>query len=491
MKLLVFILFVLRSAVLLGQTYYSKIVPFEVSNPNPIRIIVKDNFIYINSINYINNIGSSSIIRLDKDNYEPDIYNYEGFAFARNGLFLIDQNLYGYGDNNNDNEMVSFVKFDIDLSIEIQKTYNTPTGDNGVTASESLNNNIYGVSVDDSYPNGNKHREVNVKKFDTLGNELWSKNYGQSDNLTYCWEAEASKDNHILLSTGFHNGGIFSQLIKIDTLGEVVWHWRDTEECRNGGVNHNIAPMRDGNIVLTTTLNKKWDDEFIINDWYPYPPKLSWISSEGKLIKEILLTSPHYNELLIYDLQAGRGDYFFGFGQWVDPDTDEQYGWIFKMNSTGEILWNRHYQHGEFYAQDNDHIFKDLIELDNGDLLILGDITPPGKESEIWLVKLDENGCLGDDDCGDEIILAEENLPEINHNIMVYPNPASYTITFSGLLKGKYTYRILNTQGQQVLSSALQNEDIIDVSDLPSGMYFIELINEDGQRWIEKFVVGR
>ena len=74
---------------------------------------------------------------------------------------------------------------------------------------------------------------------------------------------------------------------------------------------------------------------------------------------------------------------------------------------------------------------------------------------------------------------------------MVYPNPASYSITISGIPEGKYTYRILNTQGQLVRSNALQNEDIIDVSDLPSGMYFIELINEDGQRWIEKFVVGR
>ncbi|HRX29355.1 MAG TPA: hypothetical protein P5235_08205, partial [Saprospiraceae bacterium] len=165
MKLLVFILFVLRSAVLLGQTYYSKIVPFEVSNPNPIRIIVKDNFIYINSINYINNIGSSSIIRLDKDNYEPDIYNYEGFAFARNGLYVIDHDFYGFGSNNIIANTVSFVKFGNDFSIEKQTSFGTPGGKNGVTASESLNGYIYGVTADDSYPNGNKHREVNVKKF--------------------------------------------------------------------------------------------------------------------------------------------------------------------------------------------------------------------------------------------------------------------------------------------------------------------------------------
>ncbi|MEZ5049541.1 MAG: T9SS type A sorting domain-containing protein, partial [Saprospiraceae bacterium] len=60
-----------------------------------------------------------------------------------------------------------------------------------------------------------------------------------------------------------------------------------------------------------------------------------------------------------------------------------------------------------------------------------------------------------------------------------------------GLPEGKYTYRILNTQGQQLLSSTLQNEDSFDVSDLLSGMYFVELRNGDGQRWIEKFVVGR
>jgi len=77
------------------------------------------------------------------------------------------------------------------------------------------------------------------------------------------------------------------------------------------------------------------------------------------------------------------------------------------------------------------------------------------------------------------------------NNIVLYPNPASYSITISGIPEGKYTYRILNTQGQLVRSNTLQKEDNIDVSDLPSGMYFVELRNVDGQRWIEKFVIGR
>ncbi|HPQ20631.1 MAG TPA: T9SS type A sorting domain-containing protein [Saprospiraceae bacterium] len=81
---------------------------------------------------------------------------------------------------------------------------------------------------------------------------------------------------------------------------------------------------------------------------------------------------------------------------------------------------------------------------------------------------------------------------DVNLNkISLFPNPASYTMTISGLPDGKYTYRIQNTQGQQMLSNTFQNKDSIDVSDLPSGMYFVELRNGDGQRWIEKFVVGR
>ena len=488
MKLAIYFFFFVQGLHLTGQSYYSKLIPFPIDsiNPNPIDLGLFNNNIYIPLI-YPGLL--STLLISDKEVTNLEYLHISNFVFSKKPLAFINNNIYIYAKDREISNDQRLIKLSSNHEQIFLKSYNTLGEYNFPTGTFCLNNHIYITAVD-NYNDGS-HREVNVKKIDTLGNELWSKNYGQTDNRTYCWEAEASMDDHILLSTGFHNGGIFSQLIKIDTLGEVVWHWRDTEECEDGGVSHNIAPLRDGKIVLTTKVSKWFDDEFWIKDWYLYPPKLSWISSEGKLIKEILLTSPHYNELLIYDLQAGRGDYFFGFGQWVDPDTDEQYGWIFKMSSTGEMLWNRHYQHGEFYAQDNDHIFKDLIELDNGDLLILGDITPPGKESEIWLVKLDENGCLGDNDCGDEIVLAEENLPEINHNIMVYPNPASYTMTISGLPEGKYTYRILNTQGQLVRSNALQNEDIIDVSDLPSGMYFIELINEDGQRWIEKFVVGR
>ncbi|MCB0691693.1 MAG: T9SS type A sorting domain-containing protein [Saprospiraceae bacterium] len=488
MKLAIYFFFFVQGLHLTGQSYYSKLIPFPIDsiNPNPIDLGLFNNNIYIPLI-YPGLL--STLLISDKEVTNLEYLHISNFVFSKKPLAFINNNIYIYAKDREISNDQRLIKLSSNHEQIFLKSYNTLGEYNFPTGTFCLNNHIYITAVDDY--NDGSHREVNVKKIDTLGNELWSKNYGQTDNRTYCWEAEASMDDHILLSTGFHNGGIFSQLIKIDTLGGVVWRWRDTEECRNGGVNHNIAPLGDGNTVLTTSLDKFMDEEFWIKDWYPFPPKLSWISPEGKLIKDTLLTSPHYNELLIYDLQAGRGDYFFGFGQWVDPDTDEQYGWLFKMSSTGEMLWNRHYQHGEFYAQDYDHIFKDLVELDNGDLLIMGDINPPGGKNEIWLVKLDENGCLGDDDCGDEIVLAEENLPEINHNIMLYPNPTSYSITISGIPEGKYTYCIINTQGQQVLSSALQNEDIIDVSDLPSGMYFIELINEDGQRWIEKFVVGR
>ena len=74
--------------------------------------------------------------------------------------------------------------------------------------------------------------------------------------------------------------------------------------------------------------------------------------------------------------------------------------------------------------------------------------------------------------------------------VNVWPNPATSTVNISGEnLNAVYMY---NAMGQLVLSMDLQNSDnqsVIDVSGFNSGIYFMNIISENGNSVLKKVVV--
>jgi len=68
-------------------------------------------------------------------------------------------------------------------------------------------------------------------------------------------------------------------------------------------------------------------------------------------------------------------------------------------------------------------------------------------------------------------------------NVKLYPNPASHTITieFSDM-QSRQQIQIYNANGQLVKAVAAYSQVPIDVSDLPSGLYLIQMENERNSR---------
>ena len=64
-------------------------------------------------------------------------------------------------------------------------------------------------------------------------------------------------------------------------------------------------------------------------------------------------------------------------------------------------------------------------------------------------------------------------------NLMVYPNPASEYFQISGTESGS-EYLLINQQGQEVLSGFLAGDERIDTSEFTSGIYFLEIKNDQG-----------
>ena len=90
-------------------------------------------------------------------------------------------------------------------------------------------------------------------------------------------------------------------------------------------------------------------------------------------------------------------------------------------------------------------------------------------------------------------LATSNNIPTIvndqTFNVEIYPNPAQSVLNFSSDYEyGKLSVLILNAQGQEVKKFAFSGSRTIDVSELPSGIYFVKVL---GGTMITKKIVIR
>lgn len=90
---------------------------------------------------------------------------------------------------------------------------------------------------------------------------------------------------------------------------------------------------------------------------------------------------------------------------------------------------------------------------------------------------------------------AKENVLAVNDeflekNITLFPNPSSgvIQIRITGLV-GDLNYEVYNLLGQTLLSSKLQNNEIIFLDNLPNDIYFVKIIEADTNRSLVKKIV--
>ena len=77
-----------------------------------------------------------------------------------------------------------------------------------------------------------------------------------------------------------------------------------------------------------------------------------------------------------------------------------------------------------------------------------------------------------------------EKQVKYNTSAVVSPNPAVSTLTIaSGNVK---TVSVFAASGKKVITAAKKN--VINVANLPSGMYFVEILLQDGKKQTAKFV---
>ena len=107
-----------------------------------------------------------------------------------------------------------------------------------------------------------------------------------------------------------------------------------------------------------------------------------------------------------------------------------------------------------------------------------------------------QNSCPDCDNSSNPILRVSGKLVTYSHNtdiltdvselfdvdddafqVNIAPNPVRSNMTIStDYEKGRATVRIINAQGVQVRQFSMKGSTTVDVSDLPSGMYFVHVI---------------
>ena len=173
----------------------------------------------------------------------------------------------------------------------------------------------------------------------------------------------------------------------------------------------------------------------------------------------------------------------------TDATDGSQAGWFVKTDENGDTLWTRTYN-----PSDNTDFLRNMLLMPNGDIVMVG--FGRGENSTTqdgWILRVDSMGCL-QEGC---FSVGIDELEQGELSITAYPNPATDAVQFrvgdsSARSSVGMTVRVLDAVGRVLryttLTRGTQDDHAVDISALPTGIYFLELTNTEGRKAVRKFV---
>lgn len=223
---------------------------------------------------------------------------------------------------------------------------------------------------------GQEVANILLSSIDAEGNELWTKTL-PADNVYRGGEIIQTHDSGFLvIRSKFSSEGIQLVMVRFDSEGNELWNEIIQRELDSEGFN------------VTETAQQ----EYLISTKELTPPTanlvLLRVNQKGKILQEI------QTEQTVSLLPTSLKTIETTDKEWVmintTSDGNSTFGQkrltISKIDQGGIYKWLKEIDLGE------DSIAKDIIQLANGDLVVLGAINYLEEKSEILLVRLDKDG---------------------------------------------------------------------------------------------------
>ena len=336
-------------------------------------------------------------------------------------------------------------------------------------------NSIFKVKPNEIWLVGTKGSQTTILtpiaiKYDTLGNLLSIKeftNYTNYDCLAI--DYDAANGRLYFAGNNFNVNPMGYNISCIDTSGVIIWNKNITNDdyyfrsikvidgeliCAGNKITKYVSvhPFHKLTIVKYNVIN----GNLIDNRLYGISFKNNTFTSICKLPSNQLILSGKYN----YN---------------ENSNTLKHGGFILKINNNLDSVWMRLYMN---FPDIIEETFFDIKQTaDNGFIACGAPIYAPTPQSQSWVVKTDS---LGIAPGAITVNLNEQELKEFNTS--VYPNPFKTSIQVNTNTSLKLNLRVIDILGKlQHAQNLSQATTKIDLEFLPPGIYFISILNEQGQ----------
>lgn len=371
--------------------------------------------------------------------------------------------------------------------------------------------------------------------FDNNGDTLWTKKYGNGTDFYAFYYARETPDKGFILA-GARDVGLNTQglLIKTDSLGNVEWE----RNYGGGGTEYGtmVLPTMNGQYLLgglsetsscnfggtdqwlvrtNTTGIQQWqkcygtiDDEgnalpgyefsngdfayvgqwaHVANRWYPY---VSRINSSGNIVWTKKM-GEYGTTGFLRNMIITTNEDILSVGQWSWASGIQ--GLLVRVSSNGDSLWYRKYDYDPSVFA-NDELWD--IDTAHGGGYVMCGTTNQSSIQDVWVIKVDEHGCLNDPDCWLPGAYEEEkwsvgiNEMEKENWFSVYPNPNNgrFFIENKIGIRSDLEIKIYNPIGEILFTTKFNTTKTeIDLTNFSNGIYFVEVRGE-GVVWRGKIV---
>jgi len=521
-----------------GQSYFSKLYPFEEGTHRFISVEqVDSNLYWLQALKWLpGGSGLTGYYYMDGEGNLVDSFFYEteGLfvkALPAHNYFFKDDLIYqlcSYRDSENPHDIYVSSRSGRDSVDRFPVAFNRPewlrTFANTITLYQDTIY-IFGVAqIRTSDPN---EHDIFMVKMDLQGNTIWVKDLDHLvdyRSLVGIMGNVLQKDGFFYFtylgegSSGWEDN---SRVYKVSTQGEVIW--RSAEEDRAVSVRSvypDITFTADSSAIVWANNRQLYledvdnDIDVWLNKCYN-PISLTFLdTADGSFIEDYLyIIDSIANQFGVETVITSKfnGDYIF-CGVWKDLRRDQDYvPLIGRVSPAGDFKWVKLVA-DKWYSGFTAHQFYSLIEADNGDLVLVGTVDRlPGETGPqpAWAMRIGPEGCVPD------YVYCEEDTLIVNHpdimvssvtphtqrkDLEVYPNPLSSGQTvYLGFpetgfpLRGVADVRWINAAGQPVAEQRLTLVEQAGYRtrvppELSPGMYFVEMRAEE-QQYVARVVV--
>lgn len=343
---------------------------------------------------------------------------------------------------------------------------------------------IIGVRTSSATPSDANVLLMKVKK---NGQRVWERYYHQR-KVDYAKKIIKLNNGHLLLGAFRNDLNQTDEisntwLMEVDTGGTIIRQWFDPNDSTYAA--EGLLQTQDGGFVYGAQKKiKQAGDVNCVG---------TIVKMDVNFTKEWTFTDGSPSPVTgIFDLLELPDGNFIGCGNkpFYNGDSSMLSGWIVKLSSTGNVIWNRTY--AGLATSFSYNYLSDIDVLSDGSLIVVGQCQHSGQVPPQvgWFLKLDSNGC----EIENCMVGIEEPAPTsraegggLNSQIQVWPNPfaSDLSIALTGGHVTNATFTITNIMGQTVHQETEKNvasgyTKILDLNYLPNGVYFVAVSTGEG-----------